>query len=106
MSFTHFTVNSQKGFFWLALLYFCSDGWTPFTGQQSVKFAKFRKTNSNIMTFVLISFLIWMHQFYYQVMLLLVDDHSMSLAIKKLKIVKVSIPATLFLFCFIYYLFI
>lgn len=57
------------------------------------------------MTLLLISFLIWMHQFYYQVMLLLVDDHSMSLAIKKLKIVKVSIPATLFFF-FFYYLFI
>lgn len=36
-------------------------------------------------------------------MLLLVDDHSMSFAIKKLKILKVSIPATLF---FIYYVFI
>lgn len=57
------------------------------------------------MTLLLISFLIWMHQFYYQVMLLLVDDHSMSLAIKKLKIVKVSIPATLFFFFFTIYLF-
>lgn len=57
------------------------------------------------MTLLLISFLIWMHQFYYQVMLLLVDDHSMSLAIKKLKIVKVSIPATLFFFLLFIYLF-
>lgn len=58
------------------------------------------------MTLLLISFLIWMHQFYYQVMLLLVDDHSMSLAIKKLKIVKVSIPATLFFFFLLFiYLF-